>query len=234
MEKGIKILIVFAMLMLIPMLVAMPILAGGTTANDQQTEAGAAHGTNQDSAHGGDSGGHGDDSGGHGDDSDHHFSWTKLFGSIFNSTVLFGGLIFFLRKPIINLLAQKSLDIETDIKQREELVETTTSRLHQMKTRLEKIESEVMEMKEDAKKSGSDEQKRLKETGEKEKQRILELTEEEINTRVDTSVRNLKEKIADLTIDHFKKDIQAHMNKKNHNNIIEKNIEICGDIIERE
>lgn len=47
-----------------------------------------------------------EDGGGHGGEG-HHFSWVSFFGKIFNSTVLFGGLIFFLRKPLINLMAQK-------------------------------------------------------------------------------------------------------------------------------
>ncbi len=60
------------------------------------------------------------------------------------------------------------------------------------------------------------------------------MTEEEIDNKVDSAVRALKEKIADLTIDHFKKDIESHLGRKAHEKIIEKNIEISGEIIERE
>ncbi len=174
-----------------------------------------------------------EDGGGHGGEG-HHFSWVSFFGKIFNSTVLFGGLIFFLRKPLINLMAQKSLDIKTDIVQREELLQTTTRQLEDIKARLKKIEEEVVTMKESAEKSGIDEKERMEAMGKKEAQRIVDLTAEEIDSKVETSIRNLKAKIADLTIDHFRKDIQAHLDKKAHEKIIEKNIEISGDIIERE
>lgn len=89
-------------------------------------------------------------------------------------------------------------------------------------------------MKESAEKSGIDEKERMEAMGKKEAQRIVDLTAEEIDSKVETSIRNLKAKIADLTIDHFRKDIQAHLDKKAHEKIIEKNIEISGDIIERE
>lgn len=169
----------------------------------------------------------------HGEEGQHHFNWLAFFGKLFNSTVLFGGLIFLLRKPLIKLLAQKSLDVKNDIIQREELLKTTSNQLDAIKERLEKIEEEVKKMKESAEKSGEEEKERIRELGDKEARRIAVLTEEEINTKIDTSVRRLKERIADLTIQHFKKDIQAHMDKKTHEKIIEKNIEISGEIIER-
>ncbi|MCP5107486.1 MAG: hypothetical protein GY950_29130 [bacterium] len=169
----------------------------------------------------------------HGDD--HHFDWKLFFGKVVNSTILFGGLIFLLRKPLIKMLSQKSLDVKTDIIRREDLVKTTGVQLEEIKKRLEKIEVEILAMKESAEKTGEDEKKRIKKLGENEAKRIADLTEEEIGNKVDSAVRNLKEKIADLTIDHFKKDIRDHLDKKAHEKLIEKNIKrISGESIERE
>jgi F0F1-type ATP synthase membrane subunit b/b' len=176
-------------------------------------------------------GGGGDSEGG---EEEHHFNWWGFLGKLFNAIVLFGGLIFLLRKPLIDLLARKSLDVKNDIIQREELLKTTTGQLENIKKRLEKIEEEVENMKNSAEKSGEDEKKRIGELGEREALRIKTLTEEEINNKVDSSIRALKEKIADLTIDYFKKDIESHLDQKAHEKIIEKNIEISGEIIERE
>ncbi len=171
---------------------------------------------------------------GEGREEDHHFNWWGFLGKLFNSTLLFGGLIILLRKPLIKLLAQKSLDVKNDIIQREALVKTTTTQLEAIKKRLEKIEEEVQDMKNSAERSGNEEKKRIQELGEKEAQRIKALTEEEINNKMDSSIRDLKEKIAELTIEHFKKDIESHLDQKAHEKIIEKNIEISGEIIERE
>jgi F-type H+-transporting ATPase subunit b len=176
---------------------------------------------------------------GHGTESDaqqdgHHFNWIAFLGKLFNSTVLFGGLIFFLRKPIINWLSQKSLEVKTDIVQRETQLNGAQENLEGLKSRLSKIEEELITIKENAKKSGLEEDTRIKELAEQEVERIKQLTDAEILTRIDNAKRNLKAHIADLTVDHFKKDIQGQLDKKTHNKIIEKNIDICGDIIERE
>jgi F0F1-type ATP synthase membrane subunit b/b' len=169
-----------------------------------------------------------------GEHKEHHFDWWQFLGKSFNSIVLFGGLILLLRKPLIKLLTQKSLDIKTEIQERENEVEKTTSELAKLHNRLEKIEEEVAAMKQSARDSGSEEKKRIEELGAKEAQRIKELTEAEINTKVENSIRNLKAKIADLTIEHFKSDIQKQLDKKAHEKIIEKNIQKCGEIIERD
>ncbi|NIT21747.1 MAG: hypothetical protein GTN53_04490 [Candidatus Aminicenantes bacterium] len=169
--------------------------------------------------------------GGHG--GEHTFDWWGFLGKLLNSTILFGGLILLLRKPIINLLAQRSLDVKNDIIQREEELTKTSRQLEDLKDRLAKIEEEVADMKKAAEISGNDEKKRIEELGANEARRILELTEAEIATKVENSIRNLKSKIADMTIEHFKKDIAKQLDKKAHEKIIEKNIEICGDIIER-
>ena len=165
---------------------------------------------------------------------EHHFDWWGFIGKTINSVILFGGLILLLRKPLIKLLTQKNLDIKTDIQQRENEVDRTAKELEQIHKRLEKIEEEVTGMKQMAEKNGNEEKKRIEELGAKEAQRILDLTEAEIDTKVENSIRNLKAKIADLTIEHFKKDIQKQLDKKAHEKIIEKNIRKCGEIIERD
>ncbi len=170
-----------------------------------------------------------------GEHGEHHFDWMQFLGKTFNSVVLFGGLVLILRKPLIKLMAQKSQDVENDIVRREELVKTTTTQLDEIKVRLEKIEDEVQGMKDNAEKSGNDEKKRIEELGKKEEERILAMTEEEIDNKVESSIRGLKERIADMTIEHFKKDIQTHLDKKAHQKLIEKNIKIIsGETIERE
>lgn len=164
----------------------------------------------------------------------HGFDWWGFLGKTFNSTLLFGGLIILLKKPLGKLLDQKGLDVKNDILQREEKLSNTSGQLEEIKRRLAKIEDEITGLKQAAEKSGNEEKKRIEELGKKESQRIVELTEAEITNKVENSIRNLKARIADLTIRNFEKDIKAQLDKKAHEKIIEKNIDICGDIIERE
>ncbi|MCX6579045.1 MAG: hypothetical protein NT166_02555 [Candidatus Aminicenantes bacterium] len=162
------------------------------------------------------------------------FNWGGFFGKLFDSTLLFGGLIYLLRKPLIDLLAQKSLDIKTDITQREERLKITSAQLKEILERLGKIEEEVQAVRDGAEKSGNEEKKRIEELGKNETRRILALTDKEIGKKMETAVRNLIERIADLTIEHFKRDIGAHLDPQMHEQWIEKYIAaLSGDGIER-
>lgn len=164
----------------------------------------------------------------------HTFNWWGFLGKMFDSFLLFGGLIFLIRKPLIALLAQKSEDVKSNIIEREELLDNKSAQLKGIMTRLEKIEDEIQDIMANASKSGNDEKKYIEELGKNEAQRILALTEEEIDYKIEVAVRNLKEKIADLTIDYFEKNIAANLDPHIHEQLIEKNIKLLsGDSIER-
>lgn len=141
----------------------------------------------------------------------HGFDWFGFLGKVINSTILFGGLIYVLRKPITEVLAQKSADVKADIVDREERVVITARQLEEIKSRLEKIEEEVAAMKLAATETGKIEQQRITELATHETQRIVELTDAEIASRTENAVRNLKAKIATLTIDHFKQEIEKQL-----------------------
>lgn len=171
----------------------------------------------------------------HGEEShqEHHFNWVHFLGQIINSTVLFGGLIFLLRKPISKFLGESSVNIKIDIEEREENLKETTKILTDIKSRLERIEEEVEDMRNSARKSGEEEKEKIKTLGEQESERITRLNEEEMNQKVESSIRRLKEQVANLTIEQFRKEVKEELDDKMHEKIIEENIDRIGELIER-
>ncbi len=163
----------------------------------------------------------------------HHFDIVKFMGAVVNSVLLFGGLIYLLKKPISDLLGKVGQDIKTDIKEREAKLEKSEKQVEELKARLEEIEKEVDSVKEEARLDGEKERARIEENARAEAEKILRLAEEEIQSRVDLSVNRLKEKIADMTIEHFRKSIGDNLNDDLHRKIVEKNITMSGEIIER-
>ena len=161
-----------------------------------------------------------------------HIDWFNLLGKVFNSTVLFGGLILLLRKPLIKMLSQKSSDIRNDIVDREKNLADTSVRLQDIQQRLAKVAAEVEGMKSAAETAGQDELARLQEAGRLEAERIIALSEEEIRQRVDAAVRAVKGRIADLAIERFKNDFAKSLNDATQQKIIERNIDACGDLDE--
>ena len=161
-----------------------------------------------------------------------HVDWFVVLGKVFNATVLFGGLILLLRKPLIQMLSQKSSAIRNDIVEREKILADTSVRLLDIQQRLDKVASEVDEIKSGAQAAGKDELARLQEAGRLEAERIIALSEEEIRQRVDAAVRTVKSRIADLAIGRFKDDFIRNLDDATQQKIIERNIDSCGDLDE--
>lgn len=160
---------------------------------------------------------------------EHHFDWWAFLGSVLNSTILFGALIILLRKPIIKLLTQKTLDIKNNILERERNLKMTSEEFQKISLRLDQIENEVLSMQQSARKQGEAERSKIEELGKQESSRIRVLSETEIRNRVESAVGQLKARIARLTIDHFRKDIRDQLDEHKHRKIIDRNIELVGD-----
>jgi F0F1-type ATP synthase membrane subunit b/b' len=161
-----------------------------------------------------------------------HIDWFNLLGKVFNSTVLFGGLILLLRKPLIRMISQKSLAIRNDIVEREQTLAATEIRLQKVRQRLDDVSAEVAGIKNGAETAGKLELARLEEAGRLEAERIIALSEEEIRQRVDAAVRAVKGRIADLAIERFRKDFERDLDVSTQQKIIERNIDACGELDE--
>ncbi|MBN1195988.1 MAG: hypothetical protein JXA62_01125 [Candidatus Aminicenantes bacterium] len=163
----------------------------------------------------------------------HGFNWTGFLGKVFNSTVLFGGLIYLMRKPLIRLLSDQSRNVRVEIEDRRESIQASSGDYQSLKKRLESLEAEIAEITRQAEENGKRERTRIEAEGQAEAERIAKLTEEEIRNRVDAAVRRLKARVAEMAIQRFREDIQDQLDSDRHRRIMEKNIEISGDVIAR-
>ena len=164
---------------------------------------------------------------------DHHFDWIGFLGKLLNSSILIGVIIYFMRKPVIEILSKKSIEIRNDISVRESDLNENTKSLTGIQERLDKIESEVEEMLVEARKSGKIEAEKIRELAKLESERIIKNSSEEIDARIESSIIGLKKRIADMTIEEFRNNYRSILNMDLHKKIIDKNIEISGEIIEK-
>jgi len=161
-----------------------------------------------------------------------HGFWLGFWKKALNSIILFGGLFYLLRKPISKFLGQKSLEIKTEIEEGEKTLSDKSKQMEEINSRLKSIEQEIGQLKEGAKERGSKESERIEQLGADEAKRVLEISEDEINNRIESAIKALKSKVADMAIDNFKQEIKNELDQKLYENLIEKNIKISGDIIE--
>lgn len=162
----------------------------------------------------------------------HAVDWLGVLGKVLNSTVLFGGLILLLRRPLVEMLARRSAGIRSDIVERERVLEATEARLREIGERLARVASEVEEIKAGAAAAGLGERARLEEAGRLEAERIIALSEEEIRLRAEAAVRAVKGRIADMAIERFRGDFKKDLDAAGQQRIIERNIDACGELHE--
>jgi len=165
---------------------------------------------------------------------EHAFDWNGFFGWVLNSTLLFGGLILLLRKPLVRFLSERSLGVAEDIRQREKDLSQAGDEFEEIRSRLNRIEEEVERIQSTARQEGEAEMRRIETLGEEESRRILSVTESEIANRIESSLAHLKERIADLTIEHFKRGIGGELKEPDHRRIIDRNIEISEKILKED
>ena len=163
----------------------------------------------------------------------HAFDWMAFLGKVFNSTILFGGLIYVLRKPLIRLLSEQARNVRVDIEDRRRSIQTADVEYEKLRKRLDSLEAEVADITRQAGERGERERTRIEAEGRVEAERIAKLTEEEIRNRVDAAVRRLKARVAEMAIDRFREDIRDQLDDESQRRIMEGNIEISGDIIGR-
>jgi F0F1-type ATP synthase membrane subunit b/b' len=162
----------------------------------------------------------------------HAVDWFSVLGKVVNSTLLFGGLILALRKPLIRMLSQKGDGLRQDFVEREKMLATTETKLQEIDRRLAQVAAEVEEINGEAEASGKAELARLEEAGRREAERIVALSEEEIRQRVDAAVRAVKGRIADLAIERFRSDFRKGLDDATQQKILERNIDASGDLDE--
>lgn len=162
----------------------------------------------------------------------HGVDWFSVLGKVVNSTLLFGGLILALRKPLIRMLSQKGDGLRQDFAEREKALAATESKLQEIDRRLARVAAEVEGIKGEAESSGKAELARLEEAGRREAERIVAQSEEEIRQRVDAAVRAVKGRIADLVIERFRSDFRKGLDAATQQKILERNIDASGDLDE--
>ena len=136
-------------------------------------------------------------------------SGSGMLGKIVNFVILFGALVFFLRKPIRVLLAKRTSDIRAA------------------------LEDEVARIKTLAENDALVEKGRLRALAEYEAVRIRTLAAQDVDARLKAGVRELKAYAAELAAELAEARIKARMTDDLHGELIDRSIEKLGALHEK-
>ena len=154
-------------------------------------------------------------------------------GKGLNFLVLFGGLGFFLRKPLLSFLERRRQDIDTTIKEVKVERLETEKKYRDSLDRLEKLQKELEEIRKAAEEEGQKRKESILQTAENESERIKNFARQEIELFTQTKVRELKAHTAELAAGLARANIKAKMTPERQSLFIDLSIDKLEDIYDK-
>jgi F-type H+-transporting ATPase subunit b len=148
-----------------------------------------------------------------------------MLGKIINFVLLFGGLGYFLYKPLMAFLTKRGADIRASLEDARAAREDAERKLAETRTRLAALEGEAARMKSEAEAEGRRARDGIRALAEKEAERIRALSAQEIELRVKAGVRELKERTIELAAELAAARMGKTIDPAGHAGLIDRSID---------
>ena len=155
-----------------------------------------------------------------------------MLGKIVNFVILFGALVFFLRKPVKAMLAKKTDDIRASLEEARAGREAAEAKLAESEARFAAIEDEVVRIKALAQSDANAEKDRLRALAESEAARIRVLAAQDVDAGLKAGIRDLKAYAAELAAGLAEERIKARLTGGLQGELIDRSIEQMGKLHE--
>lgn len=154
-------------------------------------------------------------------------------GKVFNFLVLFGALIFFLRKPIGDLLQRRAREIDSTIAEARQSREEMEELVRRAEERLVKLEEETLKIRTEAQEEGIKLKARILQAGEREASKIKDWSRQEIDYLFQAMVRELKAQAAEKATALARRNIEEKMTPDHQKLILDRSIEKLEGMYEK-
>jgi len=148
-----------------------------------------------------------------------------MIGKVINFLILFGGLGYFLYKPIRAILAGRREEARRKLDDAQEKVRQAEEQLRQAQERLSGLEAEVLSLRTAAQEEGRAEQERIRRLAREEADRIKRLTAQDMEAQVQSGVRELKRHAAELAAERALARIRERLTPDIQARLIDRAIE---------
>lgn len=158
---------------------------------------------------------------------------TEFLGKTINFVVLFGGLTYFLYKPLRDFLQNRATKIDQSLKEAEDSRQEAEIKLKKVRERLNRLEEEIAKIR----KEGEIEAQRIKKDiikdAHREAKKMKHFAQEEIEMRTREAIQELREYTAELATAIAQERIKKKMTAKVQSHIFDKSIEKIEELYER-
>lgn len=166
-------------------------------------------------------------------DGEHSSNLRDFIGKTINFIVLFGGLAYFLFKPIRNFLQKRSEEIEQGLKEAEDAQREAELKLREAKARLATLEDEIEKLKKEAEIEGRKEKEKVIQLAQQEAERIKYFAKQEIEMLIRAGIQDLKQYTAELASALAEERIKKKMSPEDQSFFIDKSIEKLDELYEK-
>jgi F-type H+-transporting ATPase subunit b len=125
--------------------------------------------------------------------------WAQV-GKLVNFAILVGTIVYFARKPLADYLANRRVQVRSDLVAAEEMKKSAAAQIAEMDAKLQALPAELEALKARGQQEIAAEEKRIREVAEAERARLLEHASREIEQRTRLARRELVEHAASLAV----------------------------------
>jgi len=154
---------------------------------------------------------------GHGEAQHHESPWSSVWKWA-NFFILFGGLGYYLRKPMREFFESRTRSIEEGLRNAREAKEEALRQIHEIESRMARLDQEIQALKAEALREADEEKARILESAKAEAVKILELAQREIGGLKKSAQLELKGHVAELAValaeERLKRMVGTEENKK--------------------
>jgi F-type H+-transporting ATPase subunit b len=154
-------------------------------------------------------------------------------GKVVNFLLLFGGLGFFLYKPVRAFLENKTLEIRRSLEEAKSSRKEAEDRYEATMRRVEGLSGEIAKMKAEAEVQGNKEKARIAKQAEEEAARVLRLVRQEIDAHTQTGIREVRTFVAETATSLARERIRKNLVPDDHSLLVDKSIERLSKLDEK-
>jgi len=154
-------------------------------------------------------------------------------GKVVNFLLLFGGLGFFLYKPVRAFLENKTSEIRRFLEEAKSSRKEAEDRYEATMRRVEGLSGEIAKMKAEAEAQGNKEKARIAKQAEEEAARVLRLVRQEIDAHTQTGIREVRTFVAETATSLARERIRKNLVPDDHSLLVDKSIERLSKLDEK-
>ena len=157
----------------------------------------------------------------HGGEADHgkEMIMTLIFNTI-NFILFVALLVILLRKPLANFIRERSKNVAADIEESRKLLEDAQKRHVEMKERIDRLDTEIAELRERLREEGEVQGDRIIERSKQAVERIREDAKFQADQQVKMAKEELQAEAARLAVEAAEEMLKKSVNEKDHDQLV--------------